>query len=91
MDINTDYTTQFAGESCIVAADGTVLKRRSRLEGEGIVIADVELGDNGESDLNSTDFWIPKLSPVLENLWYEQGAVGRQYYFDVTRPYATTT
>ena len=61
------------------------------MEGEGIVIADVELGGNGKSGLNATDFWIPKLSPAIENIWYELGAVGRQYYFDVTRPHAATT
>ena len=37
-------------------------------------------GPDHNAGLRSEDFWIPEWCPVLKDLWYHQGALGREYY-----------
>lgn len=81
-----DFITHFAGESQIVAPDGTILASRPGSAGEGVVVADIPPGHPVPADITENEFWIPRLTPVLQSLWYEQGLVGREYYLHTTVP-----
>lgn len=84
---SVDFVSNFAGESQIVTAHGETLARRSGSQGEGIVVADVPLEKCRALDTQGQTFWLPSLPPVLEGLWYEQGAIGRQYYLQIAVPH----
>ncbi len=87
---SVEVVTHFPGESRIVDARGKTLANRSELEGEGIVVADICLDKSSPKNLQTDDFWIPEMSPLLKDLWYHQAALGRDYYLHTTVPYRTT-
>jgi predicted amidohydrolase len=86
-DQSVDFVSNFAGESQIVTAHGETLARRSGSQGEGIIVADVPLEKCRPPDTQGETFWLRSLPPVLEELWYEKGAIGRQYYLRTAMPH----
>ncbi|MEZ6099951.1 MAG: carbon-nitrogen hydrolase family protein [Pirellulaceae bacterium] len=86
-DRTVDVVTRFCGDSRIVDCHGRTLARRSSDEGEGILVSDVALEHAEPLELNRDAFWIPDMPPMLQSLWYDQGAVGRRYYLDHVCPY----
>jgi predicted amidohydrolase len=81
-----EYVFRMLGESKIVNSEGKTVAHRRGAEGEGVLIADLEL-EKATPTGPTNDFWIPDVHPVLKELWYNQGAAGRQYYLHMTCPH----
>jgi predicted amidohydrolase len=83
-----DSVMRFAGESQIVDGSGRTLARRRYGEGEGLVIAEMEMGRVPPSEPISTDgFWTPEFPEVFHEHWAVRGASGRATYIKRTRPH----
>ncbi|MGE0760954.1 MAG: carbon-nitrogen hydrolase family protein, partial [Pirellulaceae bacterium] len=89
-DQSVEMVTRFCGESRIVDGRGRTVACRSADEGEGLVVADLVLEKMSPESPESDGVWIPELHPILENLWYVQGAAGREYYLKTTQPYRSS-
>ncbi|MEX2195713.1 MAG: carbon-nitrogen hydrolase family protein [Thermoleophilaceae bacterium] len=74
------YSGRYEGPTSIVAGDGTVLAERSVDEGEGIVVADVELGAVEPSLPVPGGFWLHRRGPMAAFAWNYQRAHGRRAY-----------
>jgi predicted amidohydrolase len=78
---------RFSGESQIADASGRTLARRSYAEGEGLVIADIEIGRVAPSESIPDDqSWTPEVSAQSQTGWATSGAAGRSVYINTTRP-----
>lgn len=85
------FAMNFAGESQIVDANGTVLIRRPATAGEGFITADIDINPkqfaiphnrSDETKAAGNQFWIPNFPATLHQWWVRQGAVGRTYYLN---------
>jgi predicted amidohydrolase len=74
------YRSCFLGEAQVVDAGGQVLARLRRQDGEGLAVADIELGRLAPSEEPPTDFWIPALPWLIRMVWQYQNMHGRHYY-----------
>jgi N-carbamoylputrescine amidase len=74
------YRSHFLGETQIVDANGNILVRRAREEGEGLVVADIELGRTAPSEALPKGFWIPRLPIEFKTSWWFLNFHGRRYY-----------
>ncbi len=74
------YRSFFLGETMIVDAAGEVLARLSREDGEGVAVADIELGRIAPSEDPPERFWIPDLPWLIRLVWGYQNLHGRWYY-----------
>ncbi len=74
------YRSCYLGDTMIVDGRGNVLDRLSREEGEGIAIADIEVGAVEPSEETPSGFWIPQLPPLIRFAWWYQNLHGRFYY-----------
>ena len=78
---------RFSGESQIADASGRTLARRSYAEGEGLVIADIEIGRVAPSEsIPDAASWTPEVSAQSQAAWATSGAAGRSVYISTTRP-----
>lgn len=86
------YDSSYLGETMIVAADGTVLARRSAAEGAGVVTGDIVLADQATPTLPIPEaFWMPPEMPEpWKDSWQRWLKSGADYYQAVTRPYIQT-
>ena len=76
------------GDSQIVDAHGTVLVRRSHTEGEGLVVAKVQVGRvRPDDEIPADATWTPDCSSSLIDSWRREGASGRDYYLKTARPH----
>lgn len=86
------FNSTYQGEAMIVDAQGKVLARRALDEGEGVVIAEIEVTDKpapGEPIPES--FWIPEEMPnAWKESWESWLDTGSDYYDKVTEPYLAT-
>ena len=89
-DQPVEVLTRFCGESKVVNANGKTVACRSASEGEGLVVADLEFEKTSPEPARSDEFWIPELHPILKDLWYIQGRVGREYYLQTTYPHRSS-
>lgn len=74
------YRGRFQGGAVIVDADGRVLARRDRREGEGFALADVAPGRVPALDEVPDRFWLHRRGAVGSLLWTYQRAHGRRWY-----------
>ena len=74
------YRGHFQGGAVICAADGTVLARRDRREGPGVVLADLEIGRRAPLDEIPDRFWMHDRGAIASALWSYQNAHGRRWY-----------
>jgi predicted amidohydrolase len=75
------YSSRYLGEAQIVDGHGTVLARRTREEGEGVIIAEVTPGPvEGDLEPIPDRFWIPDLWESLLRAWEIENEMGRYYY-----------
>ncbi|WP_290623816.1 MULTISPECIES: carbon-nitrogen hydrolase family protein [unclassified Archaeoglobus] len=81
------FKSYYLGETMIVDAEGRVLERMSREDGEGFVMADVIFERRKPVESIPRGFWIPKLPIQLRLVWWYQNLHGRWYYRLKTRPY----
>ncbi len=79
---------RFSGESQIADASGRTLARRGYAEGEGLVIADIEIGrvPPSESIPDDAAAWTPEVAAQAQASWAATGAAGRAVYVKTTRP-----
>jgi predicted amidohydrolase len=77
---------RFSGESQIADASGRTLARRSYAEGEGLVMAEIEIGRVEPSETIPADAsWTPEVQPQSQTTWATSGAAGRAVYINTTR------
>jgi len=84
------YRSRYLGEAQIVDGQGTVLSRRTREEGEGVIVAEITPGPvEGDRDPIPVSFWIPELWEPLLRAWEKENALGQSYYQKLhpARPY----
>jgi hypothetical protein len=74
------YSSYMMGETQIVDAGGNILARLRQEEGEGIAIAEIEMGRIPPSEPLPEGFWIPRLPLFFRYLWAYQNLHGRWYY-----------
>lgn len=77
---------EFLGESRIVDRAGETLVRRSRDQGEGVVMADVEVGHSSPSEDLCDELWITELPEFGKRWFYENRSKGSEAYRTSTRP-----
>lgn len=86
------YQSSYLGETMIVNAEGMILARLSQNDGEGVVLAEIEIQHNPVPSIPVPDsFWIPAEMPEewidAFTRWFERGS---DYYELVTKPYLET-
>lgn len=87
-DEQIPFHSRFLGETQIVDGQGKILARRTYEEGEGIVLAEVKIGQVPEARLPIPErFWIPDHPKIILQSWEEQNKFGRDYYNRVTLPH----
>jgi predicted amidohydrolase len=74
------YRGYFQGGAAIVDADGTVLARRSRRQGMGVVLAEVAPGRREPSLRPPQRFWLHRREPMSVAAWSYQRIHGRRWY-----------
>lgn len=75
------FNSRFLGETQIVDGYGKILARRTYEEGEGIVLADVKMGQVSTSRPPIPEsFWIPEHPKMLLHSWEEENKAGKKYY-----------
>ena len=79
---------RFSGEIQIADATGRTLARRGYAEGEGLVIAEIEIGrvPPSESIPDDAAAWTPEVAAQGQTGWATSGAAGRAVYVKTTRP-----
>lgn len=90
-DETKPFNSHFIGETVIVDGQGKVLARRTREDGEGVVLADIRLGKvPGATEPIPDRFWIPDLSDInggTKEGWEATMIPGRKYYDTVVYPH----
>jgi N-carbamoylputrescine amidase len=82
------YKSYYLGEAQIVDGSGKIIKRMKREEGEGFIIADIDITKKWTpSEPVPNRFWIPDLPRQLRFAWWYLNRHGRRYYRKKTRPY----
>jgi len=70
------FPSSYMGETQIISGKGEILARLSRRDGEGVVTADVALGEVPGQRLGIPDrFWIPEMPAEEHRLWDSSRAV----------------
>jgi predicted amidohydrolase len=80
-NMDKEQTRQLVGASQIID-NGNVVERREYTEGEGIVIADIDI-DGHSKETNKFfgyRYWIPDLPDDYLNAWDKYNKLGREYY-----------
>ena len=83
------YNSSYLGEAMIVDAQGRVLAKRAKDQGEGAVIAEVQISNKAiPTETIPETFWIPKEMPEdWKESWERWFASGADYYELVTKPF----
>jgi N-carbamoylputrescine amidase len=76
------YVSHFMGESQILDAEGNVLARARREDGECVIVADVVPGRRASQDALGDGFWIPDLPVGFDFSW-------RAFNWHAQREYAS--
>jgi predicted amidohydrolase len=84
------YVTELGGGAIICDAAGKVVARRSKDEGAGIVVADVEIKRVKANAALPAGFWIQELDPLSKLGWRVQGWHGRRWYRRHVAPFSQT-
>lgn len=74
------YEGYFEGGALIAAADGSILAMRSRQEGSGFALADVEPGRTPPKDAIPASYWLHRRGPPAALAWNTQRLHGRRWY-----------
>ncbi len=81
------YQSYFLGETQIVDGSGKQLACLSREDGDGFVIADVDIRQKHQAtDTIPDGFWIPDFPLQFKMIWSYQNWHGKRYYQKKTRP-----
>jgi hypothetical protein len=83
----TPFPSSYLGETQIVDGRGEILARMSREEGEGVITADIKLGEVPRERVPIPErFWIPEMPPEEVRQWEGQLKSGHEFYLSHTRP-----
>ena len=74
------YEGHFEGGALVAAADGTLLSLRTREEGSGVAVADVEIGMVPPAEPIPSSYWLHRRGPVSAIAWNTQRLLGRRWY-----------
>lgn len=74
------FKSKFVGNTQIIDAKGQVIASRRADDGEGIVVADVDLSLNSPSQSLGDQFWIPSLPLLLKFSWVQDRSWAKSYY-----------
>jgi predicted amidohydrolase len=75
------YISQYQGGAIVCDANGEVLAYRSREQGAGVVVADIQPGSVRTTEPLPDRFWILELDPISEYLgWRLQNWHGKRWY-----------
>ncbi len=75
------YRSHFLGEAQVVDASGRVLARLQREDGEGLAIAEIEVGRPATpAEEPPEGFWIARLPALIRLVWHYQNVHGSLYY-----------
>jgi predicted amidohydrolase len=74
------YDSFYLGEAQIVDKTGTIIARRKREEGDGVITGEIELDRTSPSLPHTASFWIPRIPVLFRMVWTYQNAHGRRYY-----------
>jgi len=89
---DSESLLRFSGESQIIDASGKTAARRAYAEGEGLVIAEIEIGRVEPTEsIPANAWWTPEVSEPSQVRWASSGAAGRSVYLKTTRPQRNTT
>lgn len=80
------YRGQMEGNAAIIDARGKILARRSKEEGEGIVLAEVELKAVETNEVIPKRFWLLRPNWVSLCAWYYERFQGKRWYKKNIRP-----
>ena len=76
----TPYVTDLGGGAVICDAGGNVVARRTKDEGAGVVVAEIEVGRVDDAAAVPDGYWIQELDPLSRFGWHVQGWHGRRWY-----------
>lgn len=80
-DLGFDMQTHFVGASQIVDAAGRVLASRNTMEGPGIVMAKVALGQREPVVAAEPQrYWVPHLPLFVKAYWHHHNPVNKSAY-----------
>lgn len=82
-------TRQLVGATQIIDSDGVAIIRKNFSEGEGIIVADISIG-NKERKIETVDgtrYWIPSLPNSYIKAWENINPIGHAYYEQYMLPY----
>lgn len=74
------YVTELGGGAIICDAVGNVVARRSKGDGAGVVVADIEVGRVNTTASVPAGFWVQELDALSRFGWHVQGWHGRRWY-----------
>jgi predicted amidohydrolase len=75
-----NYDGHFQGGALVAAADGTLLALRSRGEGAGFAIADVEVGRTQPAQQIPRRYWLHRRGVMPTITWHTERLQGRGWY-----------
>jgi predicted amidohydrolase len=82
------FPSSYLGETQIVNGRGETLARMSREDGEGVITADITLGEvPGERVTIPDRFWIPEMPEGEVRAWQAQLKSGHDFYVSNTLPF----
>jgi hypothetical protein len=81
------FSSSYLGETQIVNGRGEILARMSQEDGEGVITADIALGEMPEERVDIPDrFWIPEMPAEEIRHWEAQLKSGHEFYLANTLP-----
>ncbi|MFX1490625.1 MAG: carbon-nitrogen hydrolase family protein, partial [Promethearchaeota archaeon] len=83
-----EYKSYYVGETQIVDGNGKIIERMTREDGEGFIMADIDIKKKWEPSESIPDrFWIPDMTPAMNQTWERLNNHGELYYRNTTKPY----
>lgn len=82
------YKSFYVGETQIVDGSGKILARMKREDGEGNIIANIDIKKKWKPSKTIPDrFWVPDMPAELNQAWELLNNHGETYYRETTKPY----
>lgn len=78
---------EYLGDSQVVNAAGETLAMRSQADGEGVVVADIDMGRFPPIGELLDRLWIPEVPEFYNEVFFNNPPKGAQIYQDIVRPH----
>lgn len=86
-DSQAKHVFEYLGGSQIVSAPGDTLAMRSQQDGEGVVVAEVEIGRVPPIEELQNRLWIPEVPNFYDETYRNNPPRGAQIYQQIVRPH----